>query len=230
MERLERNRKDYTETWRSIEEKNKHLRSVLEMFHYDLKKYDVGGDGSTWVVYVTRRSESEPIYPEEGFNVASPGIIIAMVVKVNENFCTPLGIFESLIGEDSDRHAKLSMPLYYFVARTMEQIRPGVKYVVFRPYHPLVMQAIKSSGKHYSESDGKTELKEKPYIFCEQGMIAMHNFVLVDPRGDGTRYEISDKHWFKENPYLSFHRDFKKSPFVWKRKIEKRVIIFATET
>lgn len=216
---LLKNKSDtYTNDWEKIEENNKYLQYVLGMFHYNFEHYKDGGE-ATWVAYVSSRPVNGLLCSEKDFNVASPDIKMTVTVKVSNVFYSLLGIFRSPIAKAFDSaFAKISMPLYFYVARAMEQIKPGAKYVVFRPYKPII-NALESSGIHYSVSkDGKSQDKV-PHICYEADIVGMHNFVLVDPRSD-TRYKISDKHWFKKNPYLGFHIDVAGCPFVIIDRVE----------
>ena len=187
---------------------NKYL-DAFSAFLYSLSHYNDGGEGSTWVAYVT--SKKPVLISEKGFDVASRDMIMFVTVKFSKNLYATIGLFRGLIaeafGDKSTRTGNLTMPFQSAIARMVGQIMPDAKYLAFRPLKP-VREAIEKSGIRYSLSTtGEMQDTKLPYITYEGGYSnssskSLSNFTLVEPGTsfkDTVYYRISDKHWFSTN-------------------------------
>ncbi len=184
---------------------------AFSAFSYNLSHYTDGGEGATWVAYVT--SIQPVLSSEKGFDVASRDIMMLVTVKISEDFYATLGIFRSLIaetlGNKLTRTGNLTMPFQAAIARMVGQIMPSAKWLAFRPLKS-VREAIEKSGIRYSLSTtGEMQNTNLPYITYEGGYSrscfkSLSNFTLVEPGTsfkDTVYYRISDKHWFSTNPF-----------------------------
>ena len=196
------------------------LMGAIEGFYYNLENYNAGGEGATWVAYVSSIPVNGLLCSE--IKATSPSIKMAMTVKVSSHIYSPLGIYRNPIAHAFDKETgaesktkSLSMLLHSFVARMVgEHIMPSVIYMVFRPLDTMI-KILESSKINYSVSDAKKQLKG-PYLHCEILRGKPKNITLFDPTND-TIYKFGKNHWFCTSELISNINDaefkFEISPF-----------------
>lgn len=179
-------------------------------FKMNLDRYGVT---PTWVAYVSSEKIGGPLYTH--LAPTSSTIKMAMSATVDGPFYSPLGIYSSPIARASDEKpcTQLSLPFHSFVAKTMGDIDPSVRYTVTRPLENM-SKIFTKSNIPFSSSFGTTLSEHNLPVILRQGryesptgeIINFHNtrytpFVLFDPRTEET-YQLGENHPFVTNYYL----------------------------
>ncbi len=196
----------FTQKAPEFSERNNDYLGAWRGFIYNLKHYT---EAQTWVAYVTTGGC--------GDDIDSPNLLMAMTVRVSENFYTPLGIYRSPIAVAAEQGAgikNLSMMLHGYVAHTMTEINPHARYMIVRPLDSM-LKIFQSSGLIFSRSTRYEQDTPLPYVRCgcdlrlarEMGFTKLAEedggatLVLAHQKAN-TIIRIGEGHWFSYSPFL----------------------------